>query len=49
MMWTGFVVLLIVPAALVMICVAVLLESSGVMGWLRGFSRRIIEAIRSLR
>ena len=40
MKWTGFVVLLIVPAAFVMICVAVFLESSGIMGAVRRFFGR---------
>ena len=40
MKWTGFVVLLIVPAAFVMICLAVFLESSGIMGAVRRFLER---------
>jgi len=40
MKWTGFVVLLIVPAAFVMICVTVFLESSGIMGAVRRFLER---------
>ena len=40
MKWTGFVVLLIVPAAFVMICLAVFLESSGIMGAIRLFLER---------
>jgi hypothetical protein len=40
MKWTGFVVLLIVPAAFVMICLAVFLESSGIMGAIRLFLAR---------
>jgi hypothetical protein len=43
MFWSGFAVLLIVPAALVMICVAVVLESSGILGLLRGLLRRIFK------
>jgi hypothetical protein len=44
MMWSGLVVVLIVPAAFVMICVVVLLHRSGVIAACRGaidkFKRR---------
>jgi spore maturation protein SpmB len=43
MFWSGFAVLLIWPAAVVMICIAVLLESSGIMDFLRALFRRIFK------
>jgi hypothetical protein len=46
MKWSGFAVLLIVPAALLMIWVAVLLESSGIMDFIRSFSGRIMNIFR---
>ena len=46
MKWSGFAVLLIVPAALLMIWVAVLLESSGIMDFIRSISGRIMNIFR---
>jgi hypothetical protein len=46
MKWSGFAVLLIVPAALLMIWVAVLLESSGIMDLIRSTYGRIMNIFR---
>jgi len=43
MFWSGFAVLLIWPAAVLMICIAVFLESSGIMDALRSLWRRIFK------
>ncbi len=46
MKWSGFAVLLIVPAALLMIWTAVLLERSGINGFTRSLLRRIMDIFR---
>lgn len=46
MIWSGFAVLLIVPAAFVMICVYVVLERSGILPWLRALAREILKWVR---
>jgi hypothetical protein len=49
MKWTGLVVILIVPAAFVMICVAVFLESSGILGRIRHRFRKFSMTVKAFR
>lgn len=49
MKWTGFAVLLIVPAALLVIWAAVLLERSGIKGFIRSLLDRAKDLFTGLR
>ncbi|NLI32261.1 MAG: hypothetical protein GX422_05690 [Deltaproteobacteria bacterium] len=48
MIWSGFAVLLIVPAAFVMVCVYVALERSGILSAFRQLAKRILPWITSI-
>jgi hypothetical protein len=48
MFWSGLAVVLIVPAAFIMICVAVLLERSGIMHAVRTPLRSAIKLLRTI-
>jgi hypothetical protein len=48
MFWSGFAVVLIVPAAFIMICIAVLLERSGIMDAARMYLAGAIKLLRTI-
>jgi hypothetical protein len=48
MFWSGFAVVLIVPAAFIMICVAVLLEQSGFMDAARTYLAGAIKLLGTI-